>query len=144
MKCVKVAVAITTAVAVLCAGNAGAQKASTQKPAAQKARVSPAPAIYEGSVAFGLPEEKTSVALNGLKTARVAWLTFSKFQDGTTSKDQQVITLMEGAVVKWSGPQSCSYEFTLVANPPAIVMNKNPRICALRQGGTAEFRIVAM
>ena len=134
MKCVKLAVAITTAVAVLCAGNAGAQKS----------KVTPARGVYDGSVQFPLGPDRTSVKLEGLKTARIAWLTFWKFQDGTALGDQQVITLMEGATAKWSVSGSCSYELTLAASPPAITINKNPKICVLRKQDTAVFRVFAM
>jgi len=134
MKNCKIAVATAMAAAMLFAGNAGAQKS----------KVTPARAVYDGSVQFPLGPDRTSVTLEGLKTARIAWLAFSKFQDGTAAGDQQVLTLMEGATAKWSVPGSCSYELTLAASPPAITINKNPKICALRKQDTAVFRVFAM
>ena len=71
-------------------------------------------------------------------------ITFAKFQDGSVASDPQVIALMEGVTVKWAGPKSCTYDLKLVVNPPAINMTKSSKMCALRPGESAVFRVLAM
>lgn len=127
---------------LVAAGTVAAQKAKA--PAENSARPAPAPALYERNVQIKLPEDRTSVNLPGVHSVRIAWILFSQFDDGSTSQEPQVLTLMEGATVKWSGPKSCSYDLALVGSPPALTMTKNPKICALRQGATATFKVVAM
>jgi hypothetical protein len=85
-----------------------------------------------------------SFKLNGLKTARVAWITFLKFEDGTLPLEPQVITLTAGAPGKWAGPESCTYQLKLVPTPPAITIGKGGSACALRRGETAVFQVLAM
>jgi len=131
------AIAVATmVVAVLPAGSA----------IAQKSKVAPAQMFFDNSYEWSLPADgaTTSLELRGLKTAHAAWLTFLKFGDGSASREPQVITLMEGALVKWAGPESCIYELRVVASPPAITMTKPSGPCALRRGEKAVFRVLAM
>ena len=113
---------------------------------AQKSKVAPAQAFYDDGVQLALPNEDatSTLKLEGLKTVHAAWLTFAKFQDGSVASDPQVIALMEGVTAKWSGPKSCTYDLKLVANPPAINMTKSSKVCALRPGESATFRVLAM
>ena len=112
---------------------------------AQKSKVGPVQMYYDDNYQWPLPFEGASVLkLEGLKTAHGAWLTFSKFTDGTTEPKPQVITLMEGAVATFAPRNSCTYELRLASNPPAITMTKATGACALHQGESAMFRVLAM
>ena len=136
MQTSKAIVVITLAAAALFAGSASAQKS----------KVAPAQAYYDDGYVWALPNDDatSSLKLEGLKTVHAAWLTFAKFQDGSVASDPQAIALMEGVTVKWAGPKSCTYDLKLVVNPPAINMTKSSKMCALRPGESAVFRVLAM
>ena len=136
MKASKAFVVITLVTAGLFAFNASAQMS----------KVMAAPMYYyDAGFQWLLPgDAPSSVPLEGLKTAHGAWLTFLKFQDGSLPQKPEVFTLMEGAVVTWTGPQSCSYELRLQSDPPVIIMTKTSAFCGLRLGETALFRVLAM
>jgi hypothetical protein len=131
-------IAVATLLAAAFAGSASAQKS----------KVAPAQVFYDGAYEVpALPGDgaTTTLSLDGLKTARAAWLTFAKFTGGAAAQDTQVITLMEGAMVKWSGgKESCVYELRLVASPPAVTITKSSGICAFKPPGNAVFRVLAM
>ena len=112
---------------------------------AQKGKVAPAPVYSDEAAEIALPLDgkTTTLDLQGLKTARAAWVTFVNFQ-GQPAADMAVITLMPGMSAKWSNPGSCIYELRLVASPPAVTLTKPSGVCALRPAESAVFRVVAM
>src|ERR1700675_4060263 len=122
----KLSIAIAVATMVAAALPAGSASAQTSK-------VAPAQMFFDGSYEWPLPADgkPTSLELTGLKTAHGAWLRFAKFQNGAAARAPQVISLMEGVMVKWGEPMNCVYELRLVASPPAITMTKSPGACAL-------------
>lgn len=131
------AISIATMVAAAAAsGTAGAQKST----------VAPASEFFDNAYEAALPAEGTvTLPLTGLKTVRAAWVTFVKFTNGAPVQDAQVMTLMEGVMVKWAGTkESCVYEVRLVASPPAITMTKQAGMCALKAPGNAVLRVLAM
>jgi len=129
-----IAIAAMTAAALL-AGNAGAQKG----------KVAPAPVYSDEAAEFALPLDgkTTTLDLQGLKTARAAWVTFVNFQ-GQPAVDFPVITLMPGMSAKFSTSKSCVYEFRVVASPPAVTLTKPSGACSLRPADSAVFRVLAM
>ena len=132
-----IAAAIMT-IGALVAGGASAQKSS----------VTPAQMYFNDAYEVAaLPADgaSTSVELTGLKTAHAAWVTFVKFTGGAAAQDSQVISLMEGVTVKWSGgKESCVYELRLVPSPAAVKITRPSGMCALKPPGNAVFRILAM
>ena len=139
----KISSAIAVATMVAAAVFAGSASA-------QKSKVAPAQMFFDDAYEVAaLPGDgaTTTLGLAGLKTAHAAWLTFVKFTGGAAlaTQDPQVITLMEGAMVKWAGGrESCVYELRLVASPPAITMTKSSGPCALKPPGNPVFRVLAM
>ena len=115
---------------------------------AQNAKAAPAQMVYEAAFEVSaLPGdgETTTLKLAGLKTAHAAWITFVKFAGSAAARDSQVMALMEGVTVKWSGgKESCVYELRMVASPPAITLNKSSGMCALKPPGAVVFQILAM
>ena len=129
---ISIAAVIAAALAV---GNAGAQ-----------GKVASAPVFFDDAYEAALPAEGTvTLPLTGLKTARVAMLTFVKFVNGSPVQDAQVMTVMEGVMIKWAGTKdSCVYEVRLVPSPPAVTMTKQGGMCALKPPGNAVLRVLAM
>jgi hypothetical protein len=115
---------------------------------AQKSKVTPAQMYFDDAYEVAaLPADgsSTSLELTGLKTAHAAWLTFVTFTGGSPARDSQVISLMEGVTVKWSGgKESCVYELRLVTSPAAVTITRPSGMCALKPPGNAVFRILAM
>jgi hypothetical protein len=115
---------------------------------AQKSNVTPAQMYFNDTYEVpALPTDGGTIALNltGMKTVHAAWLTFVKFTGGSPAQDSQVIPLMEGVTVKWSGgKESCVYELRLVSSPAAITITRPSGMCALKPPGNAVFRILAM
>ena len=130
-------IALSTLAAALIAGNAWAQRV----------KVAPAPVYFDDAYEVILPGDNgAQLELEGLKSVRAAWITFSAYAGGKPARDQQVITLMEGVAVKWGAPDGgCSYEFKIVNGAaPGISMNKSSTMCILRDGEKALFRVLAM
>ena len=129
-------IAMTIVTAVLAAGNANAQRA----------KVAPAPVFYDDAYEVTLPGDNTfQIKLDGLKAARIVWLTFAGYPNGKPPRDPAVITLMEGTATKWGAPDGgCTYEFKIANGAaPAVNMAKTS-ICTLRDGEKAMFRVLAM
>ncbi len=113
---------------------------------AQASKVATAPVFFDNAYEAALPGEGTvTLPLTGLKTARVAMVTFVKFANGAPVQDAQVMTVMEGVTVKWAGTkESCVYEVRLVPSPAAVTMTKAAGMCALKPPGNAMLRVIAM
>jgi hypothetical protein len=135
----KISTAISIATMVAAAAAAGTA-------GAQGAKVATAPVFFDNAYEAALPAEGTvTLPLTGLKTARVAMVTFVKFVNGAPVKDAQVMTVMEGVTVNWAGTkESCVYEVRLVPSPAAVTMTKGSGMCALKPPGNAVLRILAM
>ena len=121
--------------AAMAAGNAGAQ-----------GKVASGPVFFDDAYEAALPAEGTvTLPLTGLKTARVAMVTFVKFVNGSPVQDAQVMTVMEGVTIKWAGTKdSCVYEVRLVPSPAAVTMTKQAGMCALKPPGNAVLLVMAM
>ena len=132
----KIATIISIAIMVGAAGTASAQAS----------KVTPAPVFFDNAYEAALPAEGTvTIPLTGLKSARVAMVTFVKFANGAPVQDAQVMTVMEGVTVKWAGTrESCVYEVRLVPSPPAVTITKQAGMCALKPPGDAVLRVLAM
>lgn len=129
------------AIATMVAAAAAAGTAS-----AQKSNVATAPVFFDNDFEAALPAEgSVTLPLTGLKTARVAMVTFVKFANSAPVQDAQVMTVMEGVTVKWAGTKdSCVYEMRLVPSPAALTMTKQAGMCALKPPGNAVMRVLAM
>ena len=136
MKIANVISIATMVAAAAAAGTAGAQAS----------KVATAPVFFDNAYEAALPTEGTvTLPLTGLKSARVAMVTFVKFANGAPVQDAQVMTVMEGVTVKWAGTkESCVYEVRLVPSPPAVTMTKQAGMCALKPPGDAVLRVIAM
>jgi hypothetical protein len=132
----KTARVISIAIMVAAAGTASAQAS----------KVATAPVFFDNAYEAALPAEGTvTLPLTGLKSARVAMVTFVKFVNGAAVQDAQVMTVMEGVMVRWAGTkESCVYEVRLVPSPPAVTMTKQAGMCALKPPGDAVLRVLAM
>jgi hypothetical protein len=132
----KIARVISIAIMVAAAGTASAQAS----------KVATAPVFFDNAYEAALPAEGTvTLPLTGLKSARVAMVTFVKFVNGAAVQDAQVMTVMEGVMVRWAGTkESCVYEVRLVPSPPAVTMTKQAGMCALKPPGDAVLRVLAM
>lgn len=130
------AIAISAITLALAAGSA----------CAQRSKVAPAPVFYDDAVEVTLPADNTfQIRLDGLKAARIVWLTFAGYQNGKPPRDPAVLTLMDGTAARWGAPDGgCTYEFKFANGAvPAISMAKTS-ICTLRDGEKAMFRVLAM
>lgn len=110
-------------------------------------RVSAPQMFFNDALEVAMPADgvTANVPLSGLKTAHTAWVTFVKFTEGKPVDDAQVITIMEGVVVKWAGTRdNCVYELRLVPSPAALTFTKSAGMCALKPPGNAVFRVTAM
>ena len=136
MKIAKVISLATMLAAAVAAGGASAQAS----------KVATAPVFFDNAYEAALPAEgSVTLPLTGLKTARVAMVTFVKFANGAAVQDAQVMTVMEGVTVKWAGTkESCVYEVRLVPSPAAVTMTKQAGMCALKPPGNAVLRVIAM
>jgi hypothetical protein len=119
---------------------------ATANAGAQGSKVTAAPVFFDDAYEAALPADGTvTLPLTGLKTARVAMLTFVKFVNGSPVQDAQVMTVMEGVMIKWAGTKdSCVYEVRLVPSPAAVTMTKQAGMCALKPPGNAVLRVIAM
>jgi hypothetical protein len=113
---------------------------------AQASKVATAPVFFDNAFEAALPADgAVTLPLTGLKTARVAMVTFVKFANGAPVQDAQVMTVMEGVTVKFAGTkESCVYEMRLVSSPAALTMTKQGGMCALKPPGNAVLRVIAM
>lgn len=135
MKMFKGMTALTLLLA-LAAGNA----------CAQRSKVALAPVFYDDAYEVVLPGDNTfQIRLDGLKAARIAWLTFGGYAGGRAPRDPQVMVLMDGTSVKWGAPDGgCTYEFKIVNGAaPSLSMTKTS-MCTLRDGEKALFKVMAM
>jgi hypothetical protein len=135
MKTSRIIAIATVIAAALGTGTAGAQ-----------GKVASAPIFFDDAYEAALPAEGTvTLPLTGLKTARVAMVTFVKFVNGSPVQDAQVMTVMEGVTIRWAGTKdSCIYEVRLVPSPAAVTMTKQAGMCALKPPGNAVLRVIAM
>jgi hypothetical protein len=114
---------------------------------AQRTRAAPVPVFMDDAYEVVLPADNTfQIKTDGLKSIRLAWITFAGYGGGKAPRDPQVMMLMEGTSEKWSAPEGgCTYEFKIDnAAGAAINMKKSSFVCTLRDGEKANFRIVAM
>jgi hypothetical protein len=119
---------------------------ATGNASAQRGKTAPAPVYYDDAYEVVLPGDNTfQIRLDGLKAARIAWLTFAGYAGGRPARDPQVMVLMEGTSVRWGAPDGgCTYEFKIVNGAaPALNMTKTS-ICTLRDGEKALFKVMAM
>jgi hypothetical protein len=131
------AIALTLLAAAFVAGNASAQRT----------KVAPAPVFYDDAVEVTLPADNTfQIRIDGLKSLRAVWMSFTGYAGGKPPRDPQVIMLMEGVTAKWGAPDGgCTYEFKIADGAaPVINMKKASSICTLRDGEKANFRVLAM
>lgn len=115
--------------------------------ASAQSKVTPAQMFFDGAYEAAVPADgaTTTLPLGNLKTARAAWITFVNYTGSKPVQDAQVISLMEGVTVKWTGSkESCVYELRLIPTPAAVTITKQSGMCALKPPGNMVFKVLAM